>query len=189
MRFGFALPQVGSAVGPEALVSVAKRAEELGFDSLWVLDRILWPVNPRAPYPIGDGSLPVKYKSVLDPLETLTFCRRAHTPRRAGDERPQSSLVHPRFARATADDPRYLFWRTTKSRIGHRMVARRIRSCGRGLARAWQTRRRINPGPQENLDHRSGGIAGQILSDPEIGHRSQARAETASADLYGSLLP
>jgi probable F420-dependent oxidoreductase len=70
----------GRAVGPEALVTVAKRAEELGFDSLWVLDRILWPVTPRAPYPIGDGSLPVKYKSVLDPLETLTFAA-AHTRR------------------------------------------------------------------------------------------------------------
>ena len=80
MRFGFALPQVGSAVGPEALATVAKRAEDLGFDSLWVLDRILWPVNPRVPYPIGDGSLPVKYKSVLDPLETLTFAA-AHTRR------------------------------------------------------------------------------------------------------------
>jgi len=80
MRFGFALPQVGSAVGPETLVTVAKRAEDLGFDSLWVLDRILWPVSPRAPYPIGDGSLPVKYRSVLDPLETLTFAA-AHTRR------------------------------------------------------------------------------------------------------------
>ena len=80
MRFGFALPQVGSAVGPEVLVMVAQRAEDLGFDSLWVLDRILWPVNPRAPYPIGDGSLPVQYKRVLDPLETLTFAA-AHTRR------------------------------------------------------------------------------------------------------------
>src|SRR5215510_9097602 len=80
MRFGFALPQVGSEAGPEALVMVAKRAEDLGFDSLWVLDRILWPINPRAHYPIGDGSLPVKYKSVLDPLETLTFVA-GHTGR------------------------------------------------------------------------------------------------------------
>ena len=80
MRFGFALPQVGSAAGPEALVMVAKRAEDLGFDSLWVLDRILWPINPRAPYPIGDGSLPVQYKNVLDPIETLTFAA-AHTSR------------------------------------------------------------------------------------------------------------
>jgi probable F420-dependent oxidoreductase len=80
MRFGFALPQIGSLVGPEALVTVAKRAEDLGFDSLWVLDRILWPVDPRAPYPIGDGSLPFQYKHVLDPVETLTFAA-GHTSR------------------------------------------------------------------------------------------------------------
>ena len=80
MRFGFALPQLSTAAGPEALVMAAKRAEDLGFESLWVLDRILWPVNPRLPYPVGDGSLPVKYKSVLDPLETLTFVA-AHTRR------------------------------------------------------------------------------------------------------------
>jgi probable F420-dependent oxidoreductase len=80
MRFGFALPQIGSAAGPEALVLVAKRAEDLGLDSVWVLDRILWPINPRAPYPIGDGSLPVRYKNVLDPLEALTFAA-AHTSR------------------------------------------------------------------------------------------------------------
>ena len=80
MRLGFALPQVGSIAGPEALVTVAKRAEDLGYDSLWVLDRLLWPVSPRAPYPIGDGSLPVQYKDVLDPVETLTFVA-AHTSR------------------------------------------------------------------------------------------------------------
>ena len=80
MRFGFALPQIGSLAGPEALVMVAKRAEDLGFDSLWVLDRLLWPVNPRAPYPLGDGSLPVQYKNVLDPVESLTFAA-AHTSR------------------------------------------------------------------------------------------------------------
>jgi probable F420-dependent oxidoreductase len=80
MRFGFALPQIGSLAGPEALVMVAKRAEVLGFDSLWVLDRLLWPVSPRAPYPIGDGSLPVQYKSALDPVETLMFAA-AHTSR------------------------------------------------------------------------------------------------------------
>lgn len=78
MRVGFALPQVGSNAGPGALVRVARRAEELCFDSLWVLDRILVPVQPRLPYPIGDGSLPEKYKQTLDPLETLTFAA-AHT--------------------------------------------------------------------------------------------------------------
>ena len=80
MRFGFALPQVGSLAGPEALLMVAKRAEDLGVDCLWVLDRLLWPVNPRAPYPLGDGSLPVQYKNVLDPVETLLFAA-THTSR------------------------------------------------------------------------------------------------------------
>ena len=73
MRLGFALPQIGSAAGPDALVTVARHAEDLGFDSLWVLDRALYPVNPQAPYPVGDGTLPDPYRRVLDPLETLTF--------------------------------------------------------------------------------------------------------------------
>jgi probable F420-dependent oxidoreductase len=80
MRLGFALPQIGPAAGPDALITVAQHAEDLGFDSLWVLDRTLYPINPRALYPVGDGTLPVKYKSVLDPLETLTFAA-AHTRR------------------------------------------------------------------------------------------------------------
>jgi len=74
MRLGFALPQIGSVIGPETLMKVAKRAEDLGFDSVWVLDRLLYPVNPRVPYPgTADGSLPVQYKSRLDPLGTLMF--------------------------------------------------------------------------------------------------------------------
>jgi probable F420-dependent oxidoreductase len=73
MRIGFALPQMGAAAGPDAVTSVARRAEELGFDSVWVLDRLLYPVNPKAPYPVGDGTLPAKYKRVLDPIETLTW--------------------------------------------------------------------------------------------------------------------
>lgn len=78
MRLGFALPQIGSVAGPDALITVAKRAEGLGFDTLWVLDRVLFPVNPREPYPVGDGTLPDKYKRTLDPVETLTFVA-AHT--------------------------------------------------------------------------------------------------------------
>ena len=73
MRIGFALPQMGAVAGPDAITRVARRAEELGFNSLWVLDRLLYPLNPRAPYPVGDGTLPLQYKRVLDPVETLTF--------------------------------------------------------------------------------------------------------------------
>ena len=50
---------------------VATRAEELGFDSLWVTERSLLPLDPITPYPLG--VLPDVYKQVLDPLEALTF--------------------------------------------------------------------------------------------------------------------
>lgn len=81
MRIGISLPQLGPQATPENLSVVARRAEELGYDSAWVLERLLVPVNPREPYPASpDGKLPETYKSVLDPLETLTFAA-AHTSR------------------------------------------------------------------------------------------------------------
>src|SRR5262245_47209443 len=74
MRLGFSLPQVGALAGPDAVAGVAQSAEELGYDSLWVLDRLLRPVKPQVPYPASpDGILPLKYSRVLDPLDTLTF--------------------------------------------------------------------------------------------------------------------
>ncbi|HTE84620.1 MAG TPA: LLM class F420-dependent oxidoreductase [Dehalococcoidia bacterium] len=81
MRLGFALPQIGPAAGPNALIAVAKQAEDLGYDSLWVLERLLFPVAPRAPYAASaDGSLPEAYKNVLDPIGTLVFVA-VHTSR------------------------------------------------------------------------------------------------------------
>jgi probable F420-dependent oxidoreductase len=53
---------------------MAQSAESEGFDSLWVFERLLWPINPQTPYPATpDGSLPNEYQIILDPLETLTF--------------------------------------------------------------------------------------------------------------------
>jgi probable F420-dependent oxidoreductase len=79
MKIGFALPNVGPVSTAEAVAKVAQRAEALGYDSLWTIERLLWPVKPQTPYPATpDGSLPEAYKHVLDPLETLTFAA-AHT--------------------------------------------------------------------------------------------------------------
>ena len=69
MRLGFFLPQMGPAASAENMVTVAKRAEELGYETLWVTERLLFPVSPRSPYPSPDGSLPDVYKIVLDPKD------------------------------------------------------------------------------------------------------------------------
>ncbi len=74
MKLGFSLPQVGDLAGRENVSLVARRAEELGFDSVWVIDRLMIPDQPRAPYPASaDGILPEAFKRVLDPLDTLSF--------------------------------------------------------------------------------------------------------------------
>jgi probable F420-dependent oxidoreductase len=81
MRVGFAVGNVGSIATAENLVRIAQRAEALGYDTLWAVERLLWPLKPQTPYPVTpDGSLPAEYKHVLDPLEALTFVA-AHTRR------------------------------------------------------------------------------------------------------------
>jgi probable F420-dependent oxidoreductase len=83
MKIGFALPNVGPIATTEAVIKVAQRAEELHYDTLTTIERLLWPVNPQTPYAATpDGSLPDPYKHVLDPLDALTFAA-AHTKRAA----------------------------------------------------------------------------------------------------------
>jgi probable F420-dependent oxidoreductase len=79
MKIGVSVPNIGPVATPEAVKTVAQRAEALGYNSLWTVERLLWPVNPKLPYPVTpDGSLPEVYKYCLDPLDTLTFAA-AHT--------------------------------------------------------------------------------------------------------------
>jgi probable F420-dependent oxidoreductase len=74
MKVGITLPHLGSAATRENIIHMAKIAEQERFDSLWVFERLLWPLKPQTPYPATpDGSLPAFYHTVFDPLETLTF--------------------------------------------------------------------------------------------------------------------
>ncbi len=49
MRLGIHLPQYGRAASPDAIVDVARRAEELGFADVWVSDHVLQPVGQDYP--------------------------------------------------------------------------------------------------------------------------------------------
>src|SRR6266542_5629445 len=64
MRIGFGLPVAGAWARPTALSEFARRAEDLGYDSLWTFQRLLVAE--------GDEVAPV-YRSVLDPMISLTF--------------------------------------------------------------------------------------------------------------------
>jgi alkanesulfonate monooxygenase SsuD/methylene tetrahydromethanopterin reductase-like flavin-dependent oxidoreductase (luciferase family) len=63
----------GAETTPEGIVTFAQRAEELGFDSLWVLERLLRPLAQA-----GSFHIPDYYANVFAPVETLTYVS-AHT--------------------------------------------------------------------------------------------------------------
>jgi len=74
MKTGITLPQFGPQVTKENIIQLAMRAEQEHLDSLWVGERLLWPINPQTPYPGSpDGRLSISMQNVFDPLETLTF--------------------------------------------------------------------------------------------------------------------
>lgn len=81
MELGITLPHMGRYAGASALIKSAQLAEQLGYSAVWAADRLLYPLQPKSRYPVtADGSLPEFYKTVLDPIETLTFVA-AHTYR------------------------------------------------------------------------------------------------------------
>ena len=74
MKIGFSLPHMGSIASADNITKAARFAESEGFDSIWVIDRILWPAEPQTPYPPSpDGSWPEVYQTVIDPISTLTY--------------------------------------------------------------------------------------------------------------------
>lgn len=68
MKVGIRLPQTGKNAKLENIISLAKEADKKGFDSLWVLERLLWPISPHP----GEN-FPLDWQEVLEPLELLTF--------------------------------------------------------------------------------------------------------------------
>ena len=66
MKLGFALPQVGSAADPALIGTAVRRAEQLGYSSGWVNDRLLWPTAPKAPYPASPICTMIAANRIID---------------------------------------------------------------------------------------------------------------------------
>jgi probable F420-dependent oxidoreductase len=74
MNLGFSLPVAGAWATPANQVRVAQEAERLGYHSLWVLQRLLFPIAPQNDYPPMPGRpWPDCFESVADPLVSLAF--------------------------------------------------------------------------------------------------------------------
>jgi probable F420-dependent oxidoreductase len=74
MKVGISIPNIGSQATRENVLRTAIQAEKEGFDSVWTLTRILWPLKLQSPYPgTPDGSLPIEWQNALDPLDVLGY--------------------------------------------------------------------------------------------------------------------
>ena len=67
MRLGFGIPVSGAWASPANAVQIARRAEDLGYVSLWAFQRLLSPLDGERP------TLEPQYHAVHDPLATLAF--------------------------------------------------------------------------------------------------------------------
>ena len=55
MKYGFTLPNRAHMATPEPLAGMARRGEELGYDSLSTGDHIVVPRSIDSPYPYTEG--------------------------------------------------------------------------------------------------------------------------------------
>ncbi|HYV57933.1 MAG TPA: LLM class F420-dependent oxidoreductase [Candidatus Nitrosopolaris sp.] len=85
MRYGIALPNYGALADAETLAHLARRAEALGVDSIWVSDHLLAPTGVRSIYPYDrrpdakPGDMGV-IEHFYEPLTTLAYLA-GHTSR------------------------------------------------------------------------------------------------------------
>ncbi|MGV9354229.1 TIGR03619 family F420-dependent LLM class oxidoreductase [Streptomyces misionensis] len=77
-RLGLGLPQMRQYSIGKDVPGVARAAEDIGYDSLWVFERALFP-EPAAQglYGIDGLPWPDEYRSVAEPLVTLTLAAAA----------------------------------------------------------------------------------------------------------------
>jgi probable F420-dependent oxidoreductase len=74
MKIGLNLPHLGEQATAGNIRDFALYAERNGWDSLWTLDRMLYPVEPKTPYPAKPhGKLNPEKKRVFEHLTVLTY--------------------------------------------------------------------------------------------------------------------
>ena len=86
ITFGCKLPSRGNMASPENLTSLALRAEDLGFDSVWVSDHIILPREVESFYPYASDGVATftPDEPYYEPISTLNFLAGATNSIRLG---------------------------------------------------------------------------------------------------------
>ena len=76
LKLGTFLPQNWIYDPHSSLVTAARNAEEIGYDSVWIFERVLYPEDQTGVHRLteyGDGTWPAVYRRVIDPIVALSM--------------------------------------------------------------------------------------------------------------------
>ncbi len=75
MKFGIGFANTGEFATPEGAAELGAQAEQVGFDSIWTVEHVLWPEGYESEYPYNpSGKMPGSSHSVMpDPLVWLAY--------------------------------------------------------------------------------------------------------------------
>jgi probable F420-dependent oxidoreductase len=76
MKIGLLMPFTGYTANP---ADFARKAEQLGFESVWIPEHPILPVNPKTPFPSTKGPIPNVYSQMCDPFVALSMAAAATT--------------------------------------------------------------------------------------------------------------
>ena len=71
MKIGIHIPQWGEQANRRDVLDMAQAVEELGFDSVWVADHIVFPADSQTQYPYADALPFTAEEGILEPLTQL----------------------------------------------------------------------------------------------------------------------
>ncbi len=73
MHFGFHVANSGPAATPESIRTVAQRVDALGYDSMWVSDHVVVPMEFRSRYPYPGQFTPQGAGNYFEPVVTIAL--------------------------------------------------------------------------------------------------------------------
>jgi probable F420-dependent oxidoreductase len=96
MRIGICLPQLGPGSTPDVVDEFIGRAEEAGFDSLWVQEHLFRPLGVTTPYGAREGApWPAQHQRLLAPFELLAYAAARTTRCTLGTSIAVAGYHHP----------------------------------------------------------------------------------------------
>jgi hypothetical protein len=173
----------GDWATPQNQLRVARAAEDLGYHSLWVFQRLFYALKPKNDYPPLPGQpWPKSFERVLDPIVSLTWVAAVTQRVRLG----ASVLIMPYYTPVLLAKQLATLDLVSNGRldvgVGLGWSEDEYDAVERSVSPARQARATSSSMSEGDLDQGRSRVRGRVLPRAAREDRAQARAEAAPAD-------